>query len=265
MLRKTTISLATAILLLAGNAEASSIVGATEPTQIAQMTTDIVDRGMAYVQQIKDYWIIYETLQNEIEQLTTMYTNLRKLSSKDWHGVVDKLWEVKDILNDGLAISYAASNFDTKFKELYPDYSKWEELHGKEFGTVNKHTREKHEEMAKATTDNVKNVLKATGKQFDSIVEDDEKLKELLYDSEGAEGQLQVIQATNRLVAHQTDQLKSLHASILNQTQLMSAFVTAQSQQNEDALASQKQLTNSTSRATGTSERFRFSTAGGGR
>ncbi|MDR2399299.1 MAG: P-type conjugative transfer protein TrbJ [Endomicrobium sp.] len=244
MLKKTIILSYIAFILCDTALRASgAIAGATEPTQVTQLTKDIVDRVKSYTAQLQEMQTLMNSYKTQMNQLTTMVTNLRQLPQTVWGGLVNDLYEIKDIIQNGLAISYATANFEQQFKDMYPDYEKWEKIAKQEFGTVNVHTREQHEKMAQSTSDGIKGVLRATGKQFQNIINDDEKLKKLLMNSEGAEGQLQVLQATNRLLAHQTEQFKALHTTLLNQTQLYASYMEEQTKREQGKLATQKELT----------------------
>jgi P-type conjugative transfer protein TrbJ len=214
---------------------------ATETTQVAQWIADEVGRAQEYAKQVQQYAVQTQNLQQNIQTVQIGYQNLEALSAMDisnFNSYIDQLSSVMSATN---GIAYNMATLDQKFTENFPGYEDHKNRamtgsiadQASSFAAYYKSLTDANRGTALGTLRNLKAVNQ-------DLRDDALSMNMLKLQSRNAVGNKAVIQAANEIALHQTDTLKKLHSSILNQTNLM-AQVSAQ--KNEEAVAARAKTT----------------------
>ncbi len=223
--KKITISTALATMLLTTGINASgAIAGATEPTQIAQMISDGIDRALSYTEDLT------QTMQ-QLDQLKTMRQNLEKLSPRDWLNFIGQVDKLKEVVDFQESITYAAANYEAKFKAKFKDYAEFQRLaagetHVKDFQKV-------YKELNQGTRDTVQATLKQLNLSMKDMEGDDAVMDRLKSFSKSAVGQKQAMEAASQIGLHSINQLKQIEKVLMANTQLHASFIAKQNAKEE--------------------------------
>lgn len=227
LIKKITISTALATMLLTTGLNASgAIAGATEPTQIAQMVADGVDRALSYSEDLT------QTMQ-QLYQLNTMRKNLKKLSPRDWLNFIGQVDKLKEIVDFQESITYAAANYEAKFK----DYASFKQMaSGK---TSVRDYERMYKELNQGTRDTVQASLKQLNLSMKEMQDDDAVMDKLKSFSKSAVGQKAAMEAASQIGLHSINQLKQIQKVMMANTQLHASFIAKQNakQEMKDAAA----------------------------
>jgi type IV secretion system protein TrbJ len=199
---------------------------ATEPTQLMNNVELIgCDLGQwkAVAQQVIQ-------LEHEVEMITNQLTNLEKLSEDPLSAVsmVNSLSKLGDIVQAGQVLSYAASNIDSKYSDLYPGYSTYvsEDL-------TSDVMQQKYKDWSQANMDSVKDVLKEANLQDVTMSSEQDRLSALETMSQTVDGRLQAIQAGNLIGIEEAKSLQRLRKLVADNTQLQANYM-AKTQDGQD-------------------------------
>ncbi len=223
--KKITISTALATLLLTTSTYASgAVAGATEPTQIAQMISDGVDRALSYTEDLT------QTMQ-QLDQLKTMRQNLERLSPRDWLNFIGQVDKLKEVVDFQESITYAAANYEAKFKAKFKDYAEFQRLaagenHVKDYEKV-------YKELNQGTRDTVQATLKQLNLSMKDMEGDDAVMDRLKSFSKSAVGQKQAMEAASQIGLHSINQLKQIEKTLMANTQLHASFIAKQNARQE--------------------------------
>ncbi len=223
--KKITISTALATMLLTTGINASgAIAGATEPTQIAQMVSDGIDRALSYTEDLT------QTMQ-QLDQLKTMRQNLEQLSPRDWLNFIGQVDKLKEVVDFQESITYAAANYEAKFKAKFKDYAEFQRLaagetHVKDFQKV-------YKELNQGTRDTVQATLKQLNLSMKDMEGDDAVMDRLKSFSKSAVGQKQAMEAASQIGLHSINQLKQIEKTLMANTQLHASFIAKQNAKEE--------------------------------
>lgn len=216
----------------------ASAVFATLPLQIVQWITDELGQAASIVEQVATTTNTAEQVQQQIQSVQQGAKNLEKLSAGDianWNKYIDQLGGVMAETN-GLA--YAMAQMDTKFSENFPEYD--DMVTKGKTGDI-KQQAASFAEMYKTLTDRNRGTalgtLKNLKKTADYLVDDEQTLNSLKLSSDNTTGNLQVMQAANRIAVHQTQTLKNLHSTMLSQQNLMAQQLATENQRIAEARA----------------------------
>lgn len=219
-----------AILFPTGSRAMGLIAGATEFTQIANN----IELIMQYATQVQQYATQLENLQNDIEQLNTMMKNLESLPSGAWNHFINQMVNLKNIVQQSEAITFAASNLDSQFNAMYPGYAGYEAFAAQQLGQRTTSFSDHYKKINRSMRDNINGQLKSLKLQMDDFNTDASTIATLQNQSRNADGNLKVLQAANEIALHQTEENKKLRWTLMTQANTQAAWVSAQ---NEKATA----------------------------
>lgn len=194
-----------------------NIGGATEYTQLlnnAQLANQ-------YAKQLQQYQV-------QLESLKSMTQNIGVLSSEDWTKFKSTFSAIKQISDATQGLTYTATNFESKFKNLHKDYQEF--LNLKNFNPLDIYNNLSASTRS-TINDNLKK-LNLTQKDWEDDIVTMNKLRDL---SSSQTGQLAAIQATNEIALHQTQTLKKLHQTMMMSVNTQNQYIVAK-QTKEDAV-----------------------------
>jgi P-type conjugative transfer protein TrbJ len=134
-----------------------------------------------------------QSLQNEASMLINQAKNLTKIDFPQLQAITQKLQAIDRLMGQAQGISFRVDGIDEQYRKLFPEA----------FDTALK--RDGQVTAAKARLDAQMSAFRQTMSVQSQVVEnvqaDAQTLAELVSKSQGAEGALQVTQATNQLLA----------------------------------------------------------------
>lgn len=228
-------SLILAALLLAAtpmtvSAGGGGIAGASEPTQLLQFGADVVDRLQAFQQQVQQYQTEYNSMLNHIQQTQMQIQNLGQLPAGTWNMFTQDVLQLKSLVQQGQAITFAASNLDSQFQTMFPGYDGHFTAAGQSLVSRNATFTDRYKQINTSTRDNVNGALKSLNLQMNDLNSDAATMALLQQQSRSADGQLKVIQAANEIALHQTEQTKKLQWTLMTQANTQAAYMAAQNE-----------------------------------
>jgi len=233
-INKITISTALATMLLTTGANASGLIaGATEPTQMIQMVADGIDRALSYTEDLT------QTMQ-QLKQLKTMQKNLKKLNPRDWLSFIDQVEKLKEVVDFQESITYAAANYEAKFKTKFKDYQSFVNM-ARGSNSVRDYER-MYKDLNQGTRDTVQASLKQLHLSMEEMEDDDAIMDKLKRFSKSAVGQKQAMEAASQIGLHSINQLKQIQKVMMANTQLQASFIAKQNAKQEmiDAAAASR-------------------------
>lgn len=221
------LSIPLAAILLPKNSYATGLIaGATEFTQI----TNMVQLIMQYATQIEQYATQLNTLQQNIQQVRMQAQNLVNLPAGIWNKFTDNIMSLKNIIQQGQGITFAASNLDSQFAAMYPGYDGHFTAAGQSLASRNATFTDRYKQINTSTRDNINGALKSLNLQMNDLNSDAATMSMLQSQSQSADGQLKVIQAANEISLHQTEQMKKLQWTLMTQANTQAAYMAAQNE-----------------------------------
>lgn len=229
--------------LLAGG---GGFAGATEITQIlnnvqlggiyGQEASQYATQIREYATQLQQYETQINQLANQTQSYNMMLSNIGTLPQGQWQNFVNGVMQLKQAMEYETAISYASSNYDTKFKNQYPGYNKYlDSAQDKRYDFGNEYKK-----IADSNRDTVNASLKSLNLQQSDLESDESIMQELNQASLSAEGQKSAIQATNAIALHQTQQLKKLQTTLMTQANLQAQYMASENEKKELERANSK-------------------------
>ncbi len=217
------------------NSSFASGIPTVDVAAIAQQLMSYQQQMQDYAMQIQQYEQMYNQLQQQVRMVENMATNLKSLEIGDlnWNTLNYFLNRSKSVMNKVDAISYDMENISSKIKDLYKTSDEYEaEINS---ASNEKERKEIYEKYQNKLRDINQNTLTATIEKLKTKLEDiedeDNKVLELKAKSDTAEGNLQVIQAGNNLIAYQIDELKKLRIAMMDQTNVLANYLAEQNNQ----------------------------------
>jgi P-type conjugative transfer protein TrbJ len=213
--------------------------GATEFTQMINMAQLIAQ----YATQIEQYATQVQSLQNHIQQTQMQIQNLRNLPASMWSKFQNDVLALKNIVQQGQAVTFAAANVDTQFASVYKGYSSYEASAAQSLDSRTTTFAQQYKNINQSTRDSTNGALKALNTQMNAMSSDEAVMNMLQQQSRSADGQLKVVQAANEIALHQTDTLKKLQYTLMVQASTQAAYQAAQNDKTEakDALSERRQ------------------------
>lgn len=227
-MRNKTKSLILAGLLLAAtpmtvSAGGGGIAGASEPTQILN-NIQLVNQ---YAKQVQQYQTQLESLTNHIQQTQMMVQNLQMLPATVWQKFANDVMSLKNIVQQGQAVSFAAANLDSQFAETYKGYTSYEASAAQSLDARTSSFTQQYRNINQSTRDSTNGALKALNTQMNALTSDEATMNMLQSQSRSADGQLKAIQAANEIALHQTDTLKKLQYTLMTQASTQASYMAA--------------------------------------
>ena len=196
---RTLLIAAVAPVAAASIANATAVIGATEPTQILNNVELGISGGAELDQLIQQVAMV----KNQIEAYKLMLQNIKSAPTFDWPAAADLLSQLHDLTTKGQSFAYAGSNSAEVFEKAHPAYSEAGSLTSTELKDRYKQWDEEVRESATIS-------LEALTKDKEAIKEQQDLLKSLQKMNTDVEGQKAAIQIGNDYAAMLNDQLISL-------------------------------------------------------
>ena len=191
--------------LVAGIVVLAFVIPAPLPAQFAVI--DAANLNQNIVQALR----ALEQIQNQIQQLETMYQNLERIADPSWRDLRDWLAYLDELIRQGEALAYSIEGLFAAYRELFvgavpmaePTY---EEVYG---------------EWTTTTLDTLAATLDAVSAQAADYLSTQEQLAELQALADGTKGNLEALNVSNMLQAHVGQEVAKLN-------QLLAANINAQ-------------------------------------
>lgn len=206
------------------SAGGGGVNGATETTQLLNN----IELVMQYEKQIQQYAAQVQSLQNHIQQTQMMIQNLQMLPATMWQKFANDVLVLKNIVQQGQAVSFAAANLDSQFAAMYKGYSSYEASAAQSLGDRSTTFAQQYRTLNASTRDSVNGSLKALNTQMNALTTDEATMNMLQAQSRSADGQLKAVQAANEIALHQTDTLKKLQYTLMTQASTQAQWIGAQ-------------------------------------
>lgn len=205
---------AISIALIVPPAQASSVVGATEYTQILnniQLAASYVKHVEANVQLLMQY--------------RTMIQNLIKMTPRALlDAAVQKLWkdenmrkvfsDLREVYVNGQSLAYSLKNLDASFKRSNPGYGKYSDLdYGKSY-----------KDWSDNSFSAIQNATRTVISQTDDLENEGMMMQDLDDASKSADGALSAIQAGNQVGIAMIGQLQKLRVLQMSQMQAQNSY-----------------------------------------
>lgn len=213
--------LAMPMTLFAGG---GGVNGATETTQILNN----IQLVQQYAKQVEQYQTQLQSLTNHIQQTQMMIQNLQMLPATMWQKFANDVLALKNIVQQGQAVSFAAANLDSQFASMYKGYSNYESSAALALGNRNTTFAGQYRTLNASTRDNVNGALKALNTQMNALTTDEATMNLLQAQSQSADGQLKAVQAANEIALHQTDAIKKLQYTLMTQASTQAQWIATQ-------------------------------------
>jgi P-type conjugative transfer protein TrbJ len=256
-MKKIGLSTALATMLLSSSLNAGGAVsgGASEWTQIAQLVADGVDRANQYTAQLQDYAMQIQQYQQQVQQYVNQYNsykmmleNIGQLPQQQWDQFSQSVLKLKEAVNFGEGINFAASSYNNDFSKLFKGYDQY--LAGAKDGSLDFGAT--YKQLNQSTTDTVNGALKSLGLQAEDMQSDESTMRQLQALSSNATGQKAAIQAASEIALHQTHTLKKLQQTVMTQANMQGEYIAKKNEENTlkdaafDAFKSNVELPDST-------------------
>ena len=204
--------------------QGSSFAGALEITQMGQWVDDKMDS-------VKDYAQFAKNVKYNLDQLNTMQINLKKLNSRDWINFENQVKELKRLVSYQDALTYAASNYETLFRNKYKNYAQFVQIYQSKTGV--RDFAQEYKTLNKSTRDTVESSLKQLNLSMDDMEDDKVVMDRLRSLSKSSVGQKQAISVVSQISLHSIEQLKKLEKVLMSNHQLQAAWIAKQNAREE--------------------------------
>jgi len=236
-LKKIGLSTVLATMLLTSSLNAGAAAGgASEWTQIGQLIADGIDRGYSYTKQLEEYATQINQYnqqimqyRNQFDSYKNMLQNIGQLPQQQWDQFSQSVLKLKETVNFGEGINFAASSYNSDFNNLFKGYDNY--LEDAKSGNVD--FTNTYKQLRTSTRDSINGALKSLGLQATDMQNDEATMRQLQTLSQSATGQLGAIQAANAIATHQTHTFKKLQQTIMSQANLQAQFMLAENEKIE--------------------------------
>ena len=234
-IKKIGLSTTLAAMLLSTSLNAGAAAGgASEWTQILQFGSDVVDRASSYTQQLEDYAMQLQQYEQQVQQYVNQYKsyemmlrNIGQLPQQQWDQFSQSVLKLKDAVNFGEGINFAASSYNNDFSKLFKGYDQY--LASAKDGSLN--FGDTYKQLNQSTRDTVNGAMKSLGLQANDMANDEATMRQLQNLSSSAAGQKAAIQAASEIALHQTHTLKKLQQTIMTQANMQGEFMAKQNEE----------------------------------
>jgi P-type conjugative transfer protein TrbJ len=176
-------------------------------------------------------------VENQLTQIADMAKHGVTITDQLFGTVASDVAELRQIVNQGEALSYTMSNLDGAFRLRFPGYTS-----STNFG-------QSYQTWSQTSLDSTLGALKAAGLQNSQFDNDEALLKTLQSQSQSAVGRMQAIEVGNEIAENQAEQLMKLRqlmmADMQSKASYQSTIVQAEAtkQANSDLFFGQTQVT----------------------
>lgn len=214
MNRKHFIALAVAasFTAVAPSTQAGSVAGFGGATEITQLANNVELVGL-HLQQVQSY-------ATQLQQYRNMIQNTLNIPAQVWGAIQADLMSVANIVKQGQALAYSATNIGTQFQNTFKGFSYPQ---GFNFKT-------EYRNWSRATLDGIKGAFEAAKMQADQFATEEGVLTALRAMSQSAQGQMQALQVGAQIAEQQVQQLQKLRQLMMVQMQAQNSYLAAQEQ-----------------------------------
>lgn len=205
----------------------TSSFGAGIPTvDVASIARQV----MGYEQQLRDYTNQIQQLQQQMQMVDMQSKNLKNLDNYQWDNLGSILYRQRQVMNGLDTISYDAGNVSSKFENTYKDFNGY----SSDMSSANNQSvrDQAYSERYRQITESNQNTLKGTLQKLELSSQDldseSSTIAALRKRSSTAEGNLQVLQANNDLLAFLVDEMRKLRVTMMDQNNAMTNYLAAQ-------------------------------------
>lgn len=196
---------------------------ATEGTQILN-NLELLGIDITTMKELANQMV---QLEHEVTMIEQGWANLAKLT-EDPMQTVNALGQLRDAIQQGQVLSYAASDLNGRMSELYPGYAAY-----KRQDLTPEAIDQRYGEWSDQNKDSIKAVLNAAGIEDSTIENEEINMDSLIEKSRTAEGNLQAQQVGNLLASEELKSLQRLRKLTADNSQLVANFY-AKEQDKED-------------------------------
>jgi len=182
--------------------------GATEITQLAN-NVELVN---SYLQQVQAY-------ATQLQQYQNMLTNTLNIPNQVWGNIQNDLMGVANIVRQGQALAFSASNIASQFEATFKGFS----YSGVDF-------KREYRDLSRKTLDTLKGTLSAANLQSQQFATEEGVLIALRAMSQSAQGQMQALQVGAQIAEQQVQQLQKLRQLMMAQLSQQNTYLAAQEQ-----------------------------------
>lgn len=189
------------------------------------------------LQMIKQVETSVQQLQTQMSQYQDMLTNSKGFSTQLWGNAMSDIAKLNNLIQQGKALAYSASNLDSQFAKRYGDYRDYQNKKMNTTDWDNKYTQ-----WSRETNDNALYTMKALGLQSAQMQDEDALMQQLQTMSGTALGRMQAIQLGNMMTMQNIRQLQKLRQLVMLQLQMQSDYLAAQQDKEAAQQAARRQF-----------------------
>ncbi|MDD2782105.1 P-type conjugative transfer protein TrbJ [Sulfuricurvum sp.] len=216
-----------AALLAAMPMTVSAGDGAPAPATEATQWLNYVELAAQYAKQVQQYEAQLQSLTNHIQQTQMQIKNITQLPATAWSKFENDVLNLKNIVQQGQAVTFAAANLDTQFASMFKGYSNYEAAAAGSLDARTTTFTQQYKNINQSTRDSTNGALRALNTQMNAMSSDEAVMDMLQNQSRSADGQLKAIQAANEIALHQTDTLKKLQYTLMTQASTQASYMAA--------------------------------------
>lgn len=190
----------------------------------------IAQQVMNYQQQLTDYANQVQQLQQQMQMVEMQSKNLKNLDNYQWDNLGSILYKQRQVMNGLDSISYDAGNVSSKFEKTYKSFDGYSD----DFSSANDQAARNlaYSDRYRQITESNQNTLRGTLQKLELSSQDldseSSTIAALRKRSSTAEGNLQVLQANNDMLAFLIDEIRKLRVTMMDQTNAMTNYFAAQ-------------------------------------
>ncbi|EDJ9582569.1 P-type conjugative transfer protein TrbJ [Campylobacter coli] len=190
----------------------------------------IANQVKDYAMQLQQYEQLYSQLQRQIEMVKLQKQNLEKLTKEDWQSLGTVLYQVRGVMNKVNGISYDIGNVSRKFENTYKNFAGYSDdfANATNESERNKIYSDRYKQIAETNQNTFNGTLQQLELQYQDLESEDALIARLKANSQNSNGNLQVIQATNDLIAYQIDEIRKLRSVIMDQSNMLTNYLASQ-------------------------------------
>jgi P-type conjugative transfer protein TrbJ len=175
-----------------------------------------------------------QSLQNEASMLTNMAKNLTKIDFPELQALTQTQQQIDRLMGQAQGISFRIDNLDAQFRGLFP----------KDFDQIVRTDLRIAGARSRLGTamEAFQQTMRVQSKVVENVTDDAQALSKIVAKSQGAEGGLQVSQATNQLLALSTKQQFQIQTMMAAQYRADAIEQARRVQAEADARAATKQF-----------------------
>lgn len=214
--------------------------GALESTQ----WLNYGELALQYAKQVQQAETQLNNLTQSIQHTEMMAKNLVQLPAATWSKFENDVLALKNVVQQGQAVSFAAANLDSQFAQVFKGYSNYEASAAGSLDARTTTFAQQYKNINQSTRDSTNGALKALNTQMSAMSSDESVMDMLQQQSRSADGELKAVQAANEIAMHQTDTLKKLQYTLMVQASTQAAYQAAQNDKEtaKDALSARRNV-----------------------